>query len=49
MKNLEKYPNVEYVDISKYVKSKRIENLKNYFVNYSNYESKYSLFTFVGY
>ncbi len=47
VKNLEKYPNVEYVDISKYVKSKRIENLKNYFVNYSNYESKYSLFTFV--
>ena len=28
VKNLEKYPNVEYVDISKYVKSKRIENLK---------------------
>ena len=47
IESLDKFPNVTYVDISRYKNSKKMEELKSYFVNYSNYEAKYSLFTFI--
>tara|TARA_B100000427_G_C15486262_1_gene585440 strand:+ start:743 stop:1600 length:858 start_codon:yes stop_codon:yes gene_type:complete len=47
VKVLEKYPNITYVDISKYINSKKLQDYKKVFVNYSNYEIKYSFFTFI--
>ena len=47
VRKLDKYPNVTYVDISRYKNSKKNGRVKSYFVNYSNYEKKYSLFTFI--
>ena len=47
VRKLDEYPNVTYVDISRYKNSKKMDELKSYFVNYSNYKKKYSLFTFI--
>ena len=47
VKFLEKYENVEYVDISRYMMSEKIKDYKNSFENFSNYENRYSWFTFI--
>jgi hypothetical protein len=47
VKSLEKYPNVTYVDIQKYLNRDKYKDYDSSFVNYGNYERHFSWFTFI--